>query len=356
MVVAKQASVPGSASFLERELFNIHGWRLRVSAAIWLIVGLAFVILSYGLPDLASVAASTWGGILVGVLRLFGSTAFAVGFLSPLARMPSVMAFVDERVEGILERDVGNPRFLSKLGTEVLETAHLNILKVLLNGCFETTERSPYRTIRTKIEPLLTDVVYKELYIRLNNQVVRDADHCYIESHRLYRKTFVSPEDRVLDLGFRRHLRKISGKTEDDILRVTSVKVDGTTIGDYTITWEEDPHNGDYIASMHLETATKAGVPLVIEHRETTLLPAWDIYQWRCPESRSLLKLTLNCTFTEKVCPKVSWRGFAYDGSQPDETETSSNFTWEGWMLPDHGFILSWNDPTLIPAQACGLT
>lgn len=354
------------SSLLEYEIVNVRGLSIRLGATLMVVIGLAVVAVSFYLDDpkiafWIHVGASKTVVDLIcsGLLRTIGASFFAVGFVDVLLGLPNFVKYMRSRIQealiehgpvftqlfnDLLERDISSPGFLSTLSDEAIDKARHNLIVVREKADISATWQSS-RTLANDIEPLLAGVTYKNLKVDVTNEVLRDRATPYIRSTRYYRAEYITQAERSLDLGFRRKLRPLDGFTSAEQYHLVELLVDNKPC-DKTVTYAP-ADNGDGMATLELPCIVRPGQTLVIERREVALLPASDIYIWVCRPQRSLLCLNVDCRFTnEDLYPLIAPLGFPKgDGGKPREDAREAHLTWEGWMLPHHGFVLSWNDP-----------
>jgi len=293
-------------------------------------------------------------------LRLVGGIIISVGLLDILIAQPQAIDYARERLdealqgrtdefrelfEELLQRNVDRKEFLSTLPEETLDRAHANIIRILTQQDFREMGHF-YPILRSQIEPLLGGLHYEKQIMNIDNRFHLDGDLQYLESRRWTRTTFHTWSDASIDIGFERRLKPLGLQTPGWLYELESYVINGQS-EDLPPMSSETEARGICVVRCEDIRTIRSGQVMTVERREIVRIPVDDTLQWHIREQRSLRELQVSCTFNQEVHPRLTVSGFQMDGRDfgASEGNQDCHLEWEGWMLPHHGFTISWNDP-----------
>lgn len=335
---------------------KLRGLIFKQWVVILFLAALALIGTSYYFEKPLKDKGASW---VANLARYVGSLALGAALVDFAVGLPQVMDYATDRLddalqgrsdefrrlfEELLERNVDRIEFLSTLPSEKLEHAHANIIRILGKMEFRPTGRF-YRTLRQDIEPLLGGLHYETQTCTFTNAFYQTDSLFYLDSVRWSRTEFHTWTGARIDVGFERHLQPLGDMPPEWLYELECYKVDDVEEPLPQMASSRAP-SGAHIVVLHDERDITPGQVVVVERRERVRIPATDIIQWHVRPGRSLRHLNVVCTFTNaSVFPKLHVKGFAEDNRQPSQGPSDCNVVWDGWMLPHHGFTISWNDP-----------
>lgn len=252
----------------------------------------------------------------------------------------------------ILEKKYDKKEFVDDLSDETVNKLHYELVK-RSSGIEFKYDSSFFKTMRTKIEPLLGAIHYDWLKVEIDNKIVR-GDTPHIISTRTLKMCYHTRTSDTYDLGFsQRILKQIEGIENTQLYRIDNLEIEGQKI-DVTLREPSELENGElqYALPLHrdIEVADpEKGERIQVKREETLILPLDDSIRWTIAPDKSLRQITVHCTFNEPVHPTLWLFGIqreqegSYDPQEPENKEDRCFiYEWKGWMLPSHGFIISW--------------
>ncbi len=293
-------------------------------------------------------------------LRVLGVSGLTLFLVNLLLELPDIRNYNERLLSIQLKKAlIFDTSFLKNISRDKLEDAHANIVRIL-NGSTFYKNGAFYRNLRTQVEPLLGKIHYEKAKLIIKNQVVEYDGVKYIQSNRWIRYEFHTRCSERIDLGYGRMLKTLPGINDQEIYKLNYLCIDGQTP-------LIDKKKG--IMSIQAESVEKEGgrisfkVPLIrdievvdeqrgkhvaVERDETVLLPLTDVYIWTVEEGKSLRDLDVEFSFKEEACPRIYVFGFPDSNVQAAVmTDKEIHLSWSGWMLPHHGFFITWDNEAL---------
>lgn len=324
------------------------------------ILGLLVFGLIWWSPDLVSEFWWTVPGLLAKLVRFVGATGVAVFGLDLLLDFQMSIKYIEKRMSGVLtqnkdyfrnllnevlQRNIEDKSFLTTVTRPVLESTHANIVEILSGGSFPHTGTF-YRTLRKHIEPLLVAPhVENADYNFVFNW---DADRHAFMSTRKISQTFHSNSacDEV-DIGFKKTIEVVPRFSADEHYSLKSFRVDGKEYSDRLRGPDRSDDGKTYTWELELKVPIAANGQVKTYRRESVLADAPDMLDFRMRQGRSLKHLTVNAEFDAPVEPRLIVYGFSGSDSEcePNNEATHCDVDWQGWMIPDHSFVLRWESP-----------
>lgn len=265
--------------------------------------------------------------------------------------------FLDS-VSDILEHKLGKRDFVEKLSEDTIEKLHYELVKKSA-GIEFPFQSSFYRTMRNDIEPLLGKTHYDSLSLNIHNKIKSNEKGYYIESKRTMKMVLHARTSGSFPIGFTRILRPIEGFKPEALYKLDQYSIDGEDLMDEVmITGPVALSNGafkfesTYEREVNIEAASTDGKHINIIRNETLFLPMEDSIRWTVGAVKSLRQISIHCTFDKIVYPRLLVFGLQRDpakfsGYLPKEPQNDDCQCyiddWRGWMLPKHGFIITWN-------------
>lgn len=341
-----------------------------------LIIGGAFAWSTFDIMPLVFPTMKTWDSIMLwqwfsALTRFIAGAVVAAGVVNVLMDSRTTMGWVEDRLETVLQRDnyfetliqkvltrnVDDPNLLAEVGHGVLERAHANIVRILNENRGFPTDGGFYRTLRTQVEPLL-GAAHIELFDEtIRNRFVKVDGTPYICSERTRKSTYHARNPTRVDVGLGRTISKIPGLSFDQTYRLRLFSVNGVPYDVGQLAVIDDPSDPNYVVTFEHEVPVNPspegpGEKVEVYQRESLLIPAADMTDWRVRDGRSLRQLKVNCRFDGDVFPRIFTYGFPENGVEPkpNEDERQCDIDWKGWMVPHHSFVIKWNGPMAIKA------
>lgn len=333
-------------------------------------IGVLGGLLIYFAPDylpaffgLAPVPDVPWWSRVSKIFQWVGATAavtFAVniilGWKSTIkyveARMSSVIRdnepFFAAMITTVLQRSIEEKSFLEQVTVNVLTETHANIIEVLNDGKTFPHDGSFYSTLRTQIEPLLVGPHIESMDLKIDNYFFQFQGEPVILSRRTITTTYHSRNQSSIELGFGKTLRLVEGVDPAKHYKLDSFHIDGEDLShqlEGPVLNPDDPTRCEWSIGHRCELSPRG--MLRVYRRETLLLPADDIFDWRVRGTTSAKQVTVTASFDREVNPRLIVYGLA--GPDCETPTPSSNYCyvdWTGWMLPQHSVVMAWDRPS----------
>lgn len=251
--------------------------------------------------------------------------------------------------------------FIKSLKPETCDALHYELIKHTADINFKH-QSSFFDTMKNKIEPLLGTIHYDWLNINITNTIVREDEDSDRDSHIIsVRDIKMCLHTRTSDkynLGFNlRRLRPMRGFEKSELYELEKFEIGGRQI-DQKLAQVADEEDGKDLCSFslpHFEDVKvddlEKGVRIHIERKEKLILPINDSIWGVISPDKSLRQITVHCSFNEPVNPNLVLFGIQkeeegdYTKQSPNNEDPHACFidNWRGWMLPSHGYVITWD-------------